>query len=79
MLNGEYVLPEIASPALAVTPLEHLLTERDLAALTGLSVATVRRWRTMHHGPPYLKIGAAVRYRPRDVVAWIDSQAEAGS
>ncbi|MBM3756929.1 MAG: helix-turn-helix domain-containing protein [Acidobacteria bacterium] len=52
---------------------QELLTERDIARLTGLSVASVRRWRLIKAGPPYRKIGAAVRYKPEEVAAWIDS------
>jgi predicted DNA-binding transcriptional regulator AlpA len=51
--------------------LEALLTEHDVARITGLSVASVRRWRLLRQGPRYLKIGSAVRYRPEDVAAWL--------
>jgi hypothetical protein len=54
--------------------LDTLLNERDLARITGLSVASVRRWRLTKGGPTYLKIGASVRYQPRDVAAWLDRQ-----
>lgn len=48
-----------------------LLTERDLARITGLSTASVRRWRIRGHGPRYLTIGAAVRYHPDDLAVWL--------
>ena len=41
--------------------LETLLNEHDVARITGLSVASVRRWRLLRQGPKYIKIGAAVR------------------
>ena len=53
--------------------LNTLLTEHDVARITGLSVATVRRWRLLRQGPRYLKIGASVRYTPEDVSAWLES------
>jgi predicted DNA-binding transcriptional regulator AlpA len=59
-------------------PLETLLTEHDVSRITGLSVASVRRWRLLRLGPRYLKIGAAVRYRPEDVVAWLASRPSGG-
>ena len=59
--------------------LETLLNEHDVARLTGLSVATVRRWRLQRQGPRYLKIGAAVRYRPADVTAWLESRPGGGT
>ncbi len=40
--------------------LQELLTERDVARITGMSIASVRRWRLFRQGPTYLKIGAAV-------------------
>ncbi|MEN6532407.1 MAG: helix-turn-helix domain-containing protein [Bryobacteraceae bacterium] len=57
---------------------ETLLNERDLARITGLSVASVRRWRLLRQGPKYLKIGAAVRYRAGDVSAWLASRPTGG-
>jgi predicted DNA-binding transcriptional regulator AlpA len=59
-------------------PLQELLNERDVARITGLSVASVRRWRLLRQGPKYLKIGAAVRYRREDVTAWLASRPTGG-
>lgn len=59
-------------------PLETLLNEHDVASVTGLSVASVRRWRLLRKGPKYLKIGAAVRYRPEDLEAWLKSRPTGG-
>lgn len=58
--------------------LDSLLTEHDVARITGLSVASVRRWRLLRSGPKYLKIGASVRYKPEDVAAWIESRPSGG-
>jgi predicted DNA-binding transcriptional regulator AlpA len=58
--------------------LEELLTEHDVARITGLSVASVRRWRLLRQGPKFLKIGAAVRYSPEDLSAWIRSRPTGG-
>lgn len=51
-----------------------LLNERQVARLTGMSVASVRRWRLSGQGPKYLKLNAAVRYRPEDVAAWLEAR-----
>ena len=59
--------------------LETLLNEHDVARVTGLSVASVRRWRVLRQGPKYLKIGAAVRYKPEDISSWIESRPTGGS
>lgn len=63
--------------ATANTP-DALLNEHDVARITGLSVASVRRWRLLRRGPKYLKIGSAVRYRSEDITAWLDSRPTGG-
>lgn len=55
-----------------------LLNEHDVARITGLSVASVRRWRLLRQGPKYLKIGAAVRYKLEDIDAWLASRPTGG-
>ena len=55
-----------------------LLNEHDVARITGLSVASVRRWRLLRQGPKFLKIGAAVRYMPADVSLWLESRPVGG-
>jgi hypothetical protein len=52
--------------------LETLLTERDYARVIKRSVASVRRDRLLNQGCPYVKLGALVRYRPKDVLAHIE-------
>jgi predicted DNA-binding transcriptional regulator AlpA len=68
-----YVRESIGSEAL-----QSLLNEHDVARITGLSVSSVRRWRLIRQGPKYLKIGAAVRYKPEDVSAWLESRPSGG-
>ena len=63
----------VATPQLA-----NLLNEFDVARVTGLSVASVRRWRLFKQGPKYMKIGAAVRYRAEDVRTWLGSHPTGG-
>ncbi|MGP8242906.1 MAG: helix-turn-helix transcriptional regulator [Bryobacteraceae bacterium] len=62
----------------ANSTLEALLNEHDVARITGLSVASVRRWRLLRQGPKYLKIGAAVRYKTEDISAWLESRPSGG-
>jgi predicted DNA-binding transcriptional regulator AlpA len=57
---------------------ENLLNEHDVARVTALSVASVRRWRLLGIGPKYIKIGAAVRYRYEDIVAWLQCRPTGG-
>jgi predicted DNA-binding transcriptional regulator AlpA len=64
--------------ATANNTLETLLNEHDVARITGLSVASIRRWRLLRQGPKYLKIGSTVRYRTEDVNAWLNSRPTGG-
>lgn len=57
----------------------HLLNEYQVAAILGVSVATVRRWRLLRQGPKYLKVGAAVRYRHQDLDLWLASRPTGGT
>jgi len=50
-----------------------LWNEHEVAAFLKISVASVRRWRTLRTGPKFVKIGAAVRYRRGDVESWLNS------
>lgn len=58
--------------------IENLLNEFDVARITGMSVASVRRWRLIRQGPKYLKIGSAVRYRLDDISSWLNSRPTGG-
>jgi len=61
-----------------LSQLQALLNERQVAAITGMSLASVRRWRRLKRGPRYLKIGGAVRYPPEDLSAWLASRPSGG-
>jgi predicted DNA-binding transcriptional regulator AlpA len=58
--------------------LDALLNEYSVSQITGMSVATVRRWRLLQQGPRYIKIGAAVRYKPEDLRSWLESRPTGG-
>jgi hypothetical protein len=58
------------------TGLESLLNEHQYSAITGESVATARRNRTLRRGCPYVKLGALVRYRPEDVRSYISQNVQ---
>ena len=58
--------------------LKCLLNENDVARVTRMSIASVRRWRLMKIGPPYKKLGAAVRYDPRELRRWLESLPNSG-
>lgn len=51
-----------------------LLDTNRAAAKLGMSKQTLANWRLRGNGPPFFKIGNAVRYRPEDMEAWIDAR-----
>ena len=58
-------------PEINTTPI--LLTETEVSKQLHVSLAALRKWRVMHRGPRFVKIGSLVRYRPRDVEDWLTS------
>lgn len=40
----------------------------------GVTPETLRNWRWRGDGPPFVKLGRAVRYRLSDLSAWLDAQ-----
>jgi predicted DNA-binding transcriptional regulator AlpA len=59
--------------------LEQLLDEKELALLIRVSIGSLRFWRSERQGPPSIKVGHLVRYRPSDVAAWLRSRTLTGS
>ena len=51
------------------------LTEREVADMLGLSVATLRAWRHRGRGPRFLRLGRSVRYLPSDVADFVRASA----
>jgi predicted DNA-binding transcriptional regulator AlpA len=64
--------------AIANSSIETLLNEHDVARITGMSLASVRRWRLLRQGPKFLKLNSAVKYRAEDLKAWLDSRPGGG-
>jgi predicted DNA-binding transcriptional regulator AlpA len=55
-------------------PITPLITDVQLAAYLGVSVATPRKWRLNGTGPRWFKLGGGslVRYSLNDVQAWLE-------
>jgi hypothetical protein len=53
---------------------EPLLSQTETAAILDQKPATLTMWRHLRKGPPYLKIGERIFYRPSDLRAYIDQQ-----
>jgi predicted DNA-binding transcriptional regulator AlpA len=50
---------------------EPLLQEIAAAKLLGLSVGTLRNWRSQRRGPPWIKMGRSVRYGIADLEKYL--------
>jgi predicted DNA-binding transcriptional regulator AlpA len=53
---------------------EPLWDDPQLAKALDIQPQTPAAWRTRNQGPPYLKIGKLVRYRPSLVKEWLKSR-----
>ena len=50
------------------------LRDSEAAQILGLHVQTLRNFRCRGEGPPYVKIGRAVRYFEGDLIAYLDKR-----
>lgn len=57
------------------TDCDFLLNEVQAADRLNLSIRTLQAWRSRGYGPVFIRAGRAVRYRPRDLTAWLDQRA----
>jgi excisionase family DNA binding protein len=53
--------------------IERLLRPDEVAALLGIPLRTIYRWRSRHEGPRGYRIGRHVRYRIDDVERWLEA------
>jgi excisionase family DNA binding protein len=53
---------------------DRLLHAIDVSLKLGVPRATLANWRSAGKGPPFVKVGRHVRYRPEDVDQWVERQ-----
>ena len=53
---------------------ESLLDESEAAKFLAISVRTLQAWRTRGFGPPFVRLGRAIRYRLKDLIEWVKSK-----
>ena len=58
---------------------DRLLHEAEAAKILSIKVSTLRRWRWSGDGPLFIKLGAAVRYHPNDIAAFIEAASRAST
>lgn len=55
-----------------MTKTRRFINEKEFESIYNVKTATLRRWRLLRKGPPYVKFaGRAVRYEIAAVDAWI--------
>lgn len=54
--------------------LQDLIPEPDYAAARGVCVRTVQRERERRIGPPFIKLGRNIYYRPEAIDKWLLAQ-----
>ena len=54
--------------------IQDLITEADYAVARSVSVRTVQRERAHRIGPPFIKLGRLVYYRPAAIETWLLAQ-----
>ena len=71
------MLARQGAATMAEHDLEHydrILTEYEAAKLARFSTRTLQSWRQRNFGPPFLKVGRAIRYSQIDLISWIKAQ-----
>lgn len=57
--------------------LQDLISEADFAAQRGVSVRTIQRERALRIGPPFIKMGRRIYYRPAAIENWLLAKEQA--
>lgn len=57
--------------------LKDMITEAEYAMQRGVSLRTAQRDRALRIGPPFIKLGKKVFYRPAAIEAWLLAQEQA--
>ena len=51
---------------------KELIAPEALSSYLGVPVATLYAWRSRGHGPASIRVGRHLRYRAKDVEAWLN-------
>jgi hypothetical protein len=57
--------------ARAEASVDDLIPEAELSEETGWSVPTLRTWRSLRKGPPYIAVGRRIWYRRSSYNQWL--------
>lgn len=62
------------SDSVTGAPEQVFLTVQEVADLLGASPGTIRAWIAKGEGPPTMRFGKQIRYRPERVMEWVEQQ-----
>lgn len=62
------------SDAVTGPPEPAFLTVQEVADLLRVSPGTIRAWIAKGEGPPMMRFGKQIRYRPERVMEWVEQQ-----
>lgn len=74
--DGHTQTSGLADELVRAQPDPVFLTVQEVAELLRVSPATVRAWIARGDGPPAMRFGKQIRYRPESVMEWIEQQEE---
>ncbi|WP_136649735.1 transcriptional regulator [Paracoccus aeridis] len=57
--------------------IQDLISEADYAAQRGVSARTIQRERALRIGPPFIKMGRRIFYRPAAIESWLLAKEQA--
>jgi len=58
---------------------KELLTDKETAFFLGIAERTLRDWRKQGKSPAYIQMGTKIRYRKKDIDAYLDKQIISGA
>ena len=64
---------EVATAVVAPSP-EDWVNTHEASKITGFTYGTLRTWRCQKKGPPFSKVGAAIRYKVRDLQEYMEDR-----
>lgn len=51
--------------------IQDMISEGEYAAWRGVTLRTIQRERALRSGPPFIKLGRKIHYRPAAIEAWL--------
>ncbi len=58
---------------MTITNIQPLWAIEDVSDYLRVPVKTLYQWRGRNYGPPGKRVGRHIRYRPEDVLSWLEA------